>query len=439
MATFTAVKNRVGGRGALGGVLRYTQQDEKTLWEGRRLVAGWNCTAQSVLSEMRLTKERYRKNDGRQYYHFVQSFSEADDLTPQEAHAIGLELAQREFPDFEVLVATHIDTDHLHNLLVVNSVSFRNGRKLHQSAADLQAHRLASDEICLAHGLDILPPPQKQVKQKRMGSREYRSAAKGESWKLRLMDTIDQCMRFAASKEEFISLMESEGYQVRWTDSRKNITYTTSNGMKCRDDRLHETKYTKEVMEYEFRIRAEIISGGIETAESISERTDDDHTISCPHETGLGGSADRRQRPVPPGEHQQRPAGAPGGRCQRTGGPAGGAGAECGPNSGDTETGWEAERDFYFAAQSGDGVLRSDLADPDFAGDYGWDGGLADDLVRLGRALERNPDSAPVRDATTTHQHTDKKTLRKEREKKIALGHKEDDHEEEQTWEQTMH
>ena len=120
-------------------------------------------------------------------------------------------------------------------------------------------------------------------------------------------------------------------------------------------------------------------------------------------------------------------------------GPAGGAGAECGPNSGDTETGWEAERDFYFAAQSGDGVLRSDLADPDFAGDYGWDGGLADDLVRLGRALERNPDSAPVRDATTTHQHTDKKTLRKEREKKIALGHKEDDHEEEQTWEQTMH
>ena len=52
MATFTAVKNRGGGRGALGGVLRYTQQDEKTLWERQRLVTGWNCTAQSVLSEM---------------------------------------------------------------------------------------------------------------------------------------------------------------------------------------------------------------------------------------------------------------------------------------------------------------------------------------------------------------------------------------------------
>lgn len=85
MATFTAVKNRGGGRGALGGVLRYTQQDEKTLWEGQRLVSGWNCTAQSALSEMRLTKERFRKTDGRQYYHFVQSFAETDDLTPQEA------------------------------------------------------------------------------------------------------------------------------------------------------------------------------------------------------------------------------------------------------------------------------------------------------------------------------------------------------------------
>ena len=100
MATFTAVKNRGGGRGALGGVLRYTQQDEKTLWERQRLVSGWNCTAQSALSEMQLTKERFRKTDGRQYYHFVQSFAETDDLTPQKAHAIALELAQREFPQF---------------------------------------------------------------------------------------------------------------------------------------------------------------------------------------------------------------------------------------------------------------------------------------------------------------------------------------------------
>ena len=453
MATFTAVKNRSGGRGALGGVLRYTQQNEKTLWEGQRLVTGWNCTAQSVLSEMRLTKERYRKTDGRQYYHFVQSFSEADDLTPQEAHAIGLELAQREFPNFEVLVATHIDTNHLHSHLIVNSVSFRDGRKLHQSAADLQAHRMASDQICAAHGLEILPPPQKQMKQKRMSSREYRSAAKGESWKFRLMDTIDQCMKYAETKDEFISLMESEGYQVRWTDSRKNITYTTPEGMKCRDDRLHETKYTKEVMEREFRIRAEIISGGVETAKPIPV-SGTAQASSRTREAGQGESAGGTHGPVPAGEHQQQPAGAPGGRCFGTGGPAagvepsggaaphpvpaGGAGAGCSPNEGGAETGWEEERAFCFSAQFGDGTVRADLAGPDFAGHAGGHGGLADDLVRLGRTLERGADADPVRDATTTHQHGDRKALRREREKKIALGHKEDDHEEEPTWQQTM-
>ena len=113
MATFTAIKNRGGGRGALGGVLRYVQQEEKTTWEDRRLVSGWNCTAQSVCSEMQLTKERFHKTDGRQYYHFVQSFAETDDLTPQEAHAIALALVQREFPNFEVLVATHRDASSL--------------------------------------------------------------------------------------------------------------------------------------------------------------------------------------------------------------------------------------------------------------------------------------------------------------------------------------
>ena len=431
MATFTAIKNRGGGRGALAGVLRYTQQEEKTLWEGHRLVSGWNCTAQSALSEMQLTKERFRKTDGRQYYHFVQSFSEQDNLTPQEVHAIGLELAKREFPDFEVLVATHIDTDHLHNHLVVNSVSFQDGHKLHQSAADLQAHRQANDKICIAHGLEILPPPQKQVEQKRMNTREYRSAAKGENWKFRLINTVDQCMRYASTREDFISLMESEGYQVRWTDSRKNITYTTPQGMKCRDDRLHESKYTKEVMEREFRVRAEIIYRGTETAEPAQQSSSPADGIAT-----SGGL-----------EFAAEPAGTPGGQCRRTGGPAagavpaggaaphpgaaGGTGAGCIPNAGGAETGWEEERAFYLAAQSPDRAVGLDLAGPDPAGDYGWHGGLADDLVRLGRTLEGNPDAVSVRDATTMQQHTDRTTLRRERAKKIALGHKPDDHEDE--------
>ena len=436
MATFTAIKNRGGGIGALGGVLRYVQQEEKTTWKGRQLVSGWNCTAQSVCSEMQLTKERFHKTDGRQYYHFVQSFDKQDDLSPQEVHAIGLELAQREFPNFEVLVATHMDTEHLHNHLVVNSVSFQSGKKLHQSVADLQAHRIANDEICVAHGLEILPPPQKQVKQKRMSSREYRSAAKGESWKFRLMNTIDQCMRYAASKEEFISLMESEGYQVRWTDSRKNITYTTPMGMKCRDDRLHDEKYTKEVMEHEFRIRTALVHGGIET----EERSAADINPSLSQQRGVAGAAPSAGRAgaAHSGPHSPSAGGfQPGGTVPRSV-PDGGPGSGCGGDTGAVATGWEEERTLYLSSQSGNRDVGHGMAGPDFAGDYGGYGGLANDLVWLGRSLERGQDSDPVRDATTMHQHADRKTLRQERKKKIALGYKEDDHEEESTWQQSM-
>ena len=154
-----------------------------------------------------------------------------------------------------------------------------------------------------------------------------------------------------------------------------------------------------------------------------------------------------RHGPVLAGEHQQRPAGRSGGQRCGTGGPAagavpadgaaphpgadGGAGTGCGLDSGGTETGWEEERAFYLAAQSLDRAIGLDLASPDPAGDYGWHGSLADDLVRLGRTLEGDPDAAPVRDATTMHQHADRKTLRRERAKKIAMGHKPDDHEDE--------
>jgi hypothetical protein len=185
MATFTAIKSRATG--GMSNVLDYVRQEKKTVWDGCQLVTGQNCVARSAYTEMSTTKQRFHKTDGRQYYHFVQSFSEDDVLSPQEVHAIGLELAQKLFPEFEVVVATHVDTEHLHNHLVVNSVSCQTGKKLHQSADDLRMNRKISDEICQAHGLTILPPPQKQVQTKRMRPGEYRSAAKGESWKFRLI------------------------------------------------------------------------------------------------------------------------------------------------------------------------------------------------------------------------------------------------------------
>ena len=109
-----------------------------------------------------------------------------------------------------------------------------------------------------------------------------------------------------------------------------------------------------------------------------------------------------------------------------------------GPAAGDSATGWEKERALYLAARFGYGAVCAGLADLAPAGDYGGHGGLADHLVLLGLSLERGQGADPVIDSTTMHRRSDRKTLRREQEKKIALGHKEDDHEEEQTWQQTM-
>ena len=150
MAIFTAVRNKKQTAGTMMGVLHYVTQACKTMLDDQWMVTGHNCVARASYLEMMTTKQQFRKTDGRQFYHFVQSFPAEDGLTPQQVNAIGVEFAQRQFPDFEVVVATHLDTNHLHNHLVVNSVSFKDGKKLHQNAADLQRHRQVNDEICMA-------------------------------------------------------------------------------------------------------------------------------------------------------------------------------------------------------------------------------------------------------------------------------------------------
>ena len=120
--------------------------------------------------------------------------------------------------------------------------------------------------------------------------------------------------------------------------------------------------------------------------------------------------------------------------------------AEGGEASGaDDRTGWEAEREIFFAAQNQTTQAEPvssgmGLADSGHGGDGAGYGSVASGLVQVGRRLEQSQFAEPVMDATTQHYHADSKTLRKEREKKIALGHKADDHEDEQThtWQQTM-
>jgi len=276
---FVNYKRGTQSRAAMRGVMLYVMQEKKTAWEGGPLVSGINCQPQSVYDDFLNTKLLYHKDGGVMFYHMVQSFPKGAAVDPRQAHEAARRLAEY-FDGCEVLVCTHVDRGHIHSHCVINSLNFETGKKLHMAKEQIQELMRRNDMICQEMGLPVFDVPTQQARG--MGGAEYHTALKGQSWKLRLMNTIDECMKYAADKDAFVSLMASEGYQVRWESTRKYITYATPDGLKCRDNKLHEEKYCKEAMEHEFRIRAELIKrklrteetdGGIETVEPVEQRT----------------------------------------------------------------------------------------------------------------------------------------------------------------------
>ena len=276
---FVNYKRSTQSRAALRGVMLYVMQEKKTAWEGAPLVSGINCQPQSVYDDFLNTKLLYHKDGGTMFYHMVQSFPKGAAVDPRQAHEAARRLAEY-FDGCEVLVCTHVDREHIHSHCVINSVNFETGKKLHMAKEQLQELMWRNDMICQEMGLPVFEPTAQQARG--MSGAEYHTALKGQSWKLRIMNTIDECMKYAADKDAFVSLMASEGYAVRWESTRKYITYTTPDGLKCRDNKLHEEKYCKEDMEHEFRIRAKLVQrkfhraeetdGGIEADESAEQR-----------------------------------------------------------------------------------------------------------------------------------------------------------------------
>ena len=436
---FVNYKKGTQSRAAMRGVMLYVMQEKKTAWEGGPLVSGINCQPQSVYDDFLNTKLLYRKDGGAMFYHMAQSFPKGAAVDPRQAHEAARRLAEY-FDGCEVLVCTHVDREHIHSHCVINSVNFETGKKLHMAKEQLQELMRRNDAICLEMGLPVFEVTAQQARG--MGGAEYHTALKGQSWKLRLMNTIEECMKYAADRDAFISLMASEGYAVRWEIGRKYITYTTPDGMKCRDNKLHEEKYCKEAMEHEFRIRAEIVYARTQAAQHPAGSTSDADNASRSesHESGLGANDERSGYTVVPcgsadgsvGEHQQADVAA-----SHT--DADGRAAESGEASGaDERTGWETEREAFFSARHQ--ATQTAAATPGWShmgGSADGDGGVASALVGLGHRLEQLQPAEPVIPA---RHYTDRKALQKEREKKIALGHKADDHEDEVSydWQQTM-
>lgn len=417
-------------RASMAEVMSYTAQEEKTMWQGRRLVSGYNCRPESVYDDFLRTKLLYRKDGGTLFYHLVQSFPAGEEVDPAATHAAALKLAEY-FEGREVLVCTHTDRDHIHSHLMINSVSLEDGRKLHIGKLELEALRRRNDEVCAELGLPVFQPDPAR-KSKPMSDAEYRSAAKGESWKFQTMNAIDRCMKRAANREEFVREMERLGYGVRWEPGRQNITYTHPGGKKVRDRKLHEEKYLKERMEREFERRQQITAGGIEAAQRTAARTSNG-TARAGRDPSDGGGVDRTagddQCAVPHDSDairldEIRAARFDAERTDAGGERDGGDSDAVGTGAAETGTGWEAERAVFFAvlAQAQAALPVSGVA----VGAADFDSAVGA-VVRLGSALE-----GAQSDVYVTRLHSDSKALRREREKKIAAGHKPSDREEEQ-------
>ena len=431
-------------RGCMKSVMRYVSQLSKTLWDGQPLVSGIGCQPETAFDEFLSTKLLHRKDGGVMFYHMVQSFPKGADIDPRTAHEAARRLAEY-FEGCEVLVCTHVDREHIHSHCIINSVNFETGKKVHMADEQIQELRIRNDQICEELGL---PKFQRdgQRQARGMSNAEYYTADRGESWKFELMRVIDECMRCAGNREEFLILLRSEGYDATWTDSRKNITYVTPDGRKCRDSKLHIEKYLKENMEAEFGYRTEKITGGASgAASSVDER-------GAAVGNQRDGDREELERNARYAEPAVSAADAVGCRPENAPDEAGCAGSpdrDAGKRDRVRRTGWESEREVFFRLQRVDRQY-AEIYDNDFdryeEPTYGYGSGCEEEnspvrvdldygsdlvrsAVRLGRAVEQMTDDASAHDGTTMPLHIDSKRRKKLRQKKTALGHAADDHE----------
>ena len=433
-------------------VIRYVSQLSKTLWNGQQLVSGIGCQPETAFDEFLSTKLLHHKDGGVMFYHMVQSFPKGADVDPRTAHEAARRLAGY-FEGCEVLVCTHTDREHIHSHCIINSVNFETGKKVHMADEQIQELRVRNDEICEDLGLPKFQKDE-QRQSRGMSNAEYYTADRGESWKFELMRVIDECMRCAGSREEFLILLRSEGYDATWTDSRKNITYVMPDGRKCRDSKLHIEKYLKENMEAEFGYRTE--NDNTRNVDA-AQKADGRGTTAGTQRDGHGAELERAARNAGQAVSAAdavgcKPENAPD-ESRSTGSP----GRDADERSRVRETGWESERGVFFRLQRVDrkyqnGTEYSDARNESAAFQYGTGGeeensplrvglnygsDLVHGAVQLDRAVEQMTDNTPVRDASTLPMHIDSKRRRKLRQKKTALGHAEDDHED-WTMEQKM-
>ncbi len=204
----------------LKDVLDYATRSSKT--EKKLFVNALNCTPASAYEQMQETKKEYGKKNGILAFHGYQSFAPGE-VTPEVAHEIGMKFAEQMWGDsFEVVVATHLDTDCCHNHFVLNSVSFVDGKKYNSCKANNRRMRELSDNLCREYGLSVIenPGPSKHISRY-----EYMEEKAGKITKnVIFRKDIDECILLSENEEDFFREMKKRGYTFDL--SHKYVTLT---------------------------------------------------------------------------------------------------------------------------------------------------------------------------------------------------------------------
>ena len=231
-------------RQALADVIAYAANEDKT--EKLFYTTGINCSVEFARDQFDTTKLRFGKTGGNVAYHAYQSFAPGE-VTPDEAHAIGVQLAKELWGDrFQIVVATHTNSHCVHSHIVINSVSFRDGKKFHDCRDTYKQLREMSDRICLEHGLSIVDTPRGRG----VSQYVYKMEKAGMPTRYNVArQAIDEAVSLSLNIDEFKSELRRRGYNYRFDPQRKYWTVTPPGWKKS--IRIHQlgSDYTRESIE----------------------------------------------------------------------------------------------------------------------------------------------------------------------------------------------
>ena len=209
----------------MANLLRYVRNPKKV-----GAISSLNCSL-DPRKEMLITRKLWGKNAGIQATHLIQSF-EGFECTRETANKIGLELAKKIAPNFEVLVVTHVDTKNVHNHITINSVSYKTGKKFHQTNykkgssqirsndVNLANVREINDQLCRERGLSV---PEPRARNRRNDAERRIEARWQKSWRAELKSMIDNAKSNSKSFTDFKANLAKMGIEIKVRG--ENITF----------------------------------------------------------------------------------------------------------------------------------------------------------------------------------------------------------------------